>query len=357
MAQDMTLHDVDHMSNEAEHAAEVEGVPAGAFNRRLANLLQAQRAHHDLTFREVARRSQGRFTPRDLKAAEAGTLSVDEGTAVELAALYAVDLGEILGDRLPVEVDEAGLVRTGGVVETFDPADDDSLLNAYLVLVRRLRRQERADAVDLRRDDVLALASHLGVPGATVVERLGALMGATRSRRTSMAALFGAGVAVIGLTTGVAAVATSGGDSPSEVPAPVATVVTTLAPEDIAPATSAPPAEPAEVVVPTTTPSRDDAHVPPNIVDTPAPVPTSVAEEPSSPVATNPPPATSPPATPTPTAPPPTAPPATDPPDQVGLPPVPPETSPPPVDTLPPGTPVVVDPPPPVVPPDDAVSG
>lgn len=346
MAQDMTLRDADH----AEHH---EGLEPSAFARRLANLLRARRELLGAGLRELARRSGGRFTARDLREAEAGTLLVDDGTALELAALYGVDLAEILGDRLPIQVEAAGLVRTGGVVERFDPTDDDSLLTAYLHLVRTLRRQERADAVDLRRDDVLVLAAHLGVPGTTVVERLAALMGATRARRTSMAALFGAGVAVIGLTTGVAAVATSGGggDAPVAPPAAAEVVVT---PVEVAPAVVPDPVEQVAPTVPDVAPPTTevrDAHVPVNIVPAPAPADEPVAPEP--PVATAPPSATAPP----PTAPPPTAAPAptTVPDDQVGLPPVPSVTAPPPEDTLIPGTSVVVDPPPPVVPVEDGV--
>ena len=43
------------------------------------------------------------------------------------------------------------------------------------------------------------LAGFLQQPGATVVDRLAALMGASRSQRTAMAGLFASGAVVIGL--------------------------------------------------------------------------------------------------------------------------------------------------------------
>jgi len=67
-----------------------------------------------------------------------------------------------------------------------------------------------AAAVELRRDDIEILAHYLQEKGEIVVERLGALMGATRSQRTAMAGLFATGAVVIGLVGTAAA----GGNSP-----------------------------------------------------------------------------------------------------------------------------------------------
>jgi hypothetical protein len=308
-------------------------------------LLVAQRTANGERVWTLARRSQGQFSTRRLKSIERGAELVDDETAVDLAALYGADLGEILGDRLPIEVTPEGLIRTGGVSERFDPRDPDSLLMAYLVLVRRLRRCERDEVVDLRRKDIEILASELGLHGISVVERLGALMGATRARRTSMAALFGAGVAVIGVATGVAAISTGVGDG---------------APEPVTPNTVAPPVQEITVAPPSTTPApfeepTDDTTVGPvhDAIAAPVVVPAApVTDEPA------PPPAASVPVDqPTPTSPtdvvgPPPVPP-TVPVDVVGEPPLPPETSPPPIDTLAPGEPVITDPPPTIIPPDD----
>jgi hypothetical protein len=91
------------------------------------------------------------------------------------------------------------VVAAGGVSIVYVPGDVDSLLEAYLKLVRTLRRQKKAPAVDLRREDIEALAEHLQVPGEDVVDRLAALMGAARGQRLAMTGLFQGGAVVIGL--------------------------------------------------------------------------------------------------------------------------------------------------------------
>lgn len=114
------------------------------------------------------------------------------------------------------------MLRVGGEAARFDAADPSSLLTVYLVTVRKLRRQRREPAIVLRSDDVVALSSFLGVTGGEVIDRLGALMGATRAQRAAMATLFATGALVIGLATAAVAahqpgggVAGSTGDDPS----------------------------------------------------------------------------------------------------------------------------------------------
>ena len=123
--------------------------------------------------------------------------------------------------RRPVEI-EGTTLRVGGEAARFDAADPSSLLTVYLVTVRKLRRQRREPAIVLRSDDVVALSSFLGVTGGEVIDRLGALMGATRAQRAAMATLFATGALVIGLATAAVAahqpgggVAGSTGDDPS----------------------------------------------------------------------------------------------------------------------------------------------
>ncbi|MBI4934171.1 MAG: hypothetical protein HY828_09855, partial [Actinobacteria bacterium] len=169
-----------------------------AFAKRLANLLVATRSQRGRSVRAMARASEGRFSKDQLKALEAGTVPLDDDQIEAIVELYGCDLGVILPSRLPVAVG-AGIISAGGVVTTFVPDNSTSLLEAYLKLVRSMRRQQKAPAVDLRRDDIEVLAGYLREPGETVVERLGALMGASRSQRTAMAGLFASGAVVIGL--------------------------------------------------------------------------------------------------------------------------------------------------------------
>jgi hypothetical protein len=176
-------------------------IASHAFARRFANLLGARRRESGLRLGQMARASEGRFGVAELKAAEAGTLALTEEVVADLAGLYGTDLGTILPVRLPLIIDTNGVIATGGVEARFDPGDTDSLLTAYLRLIRTLRSQQHEPMIDLRHDDVEALARHLHASGADVVERLGALMGATRSQRRSMAKMFLAGAMVVGLAT------------------------------------------------------------------------------------------------------------------------------------------------------------
>lgn len=105
----------------------------------------------------------------------------------------------IFGSAGPIEVRPGGVLALGADTAPFDPGDIASLLAAHISLVRRLQPQQREAALLLRRDDVTTLADLLGETATEVIDRLGALMGATRAQRASMAALFAAGALVIGL--------------------------------------------------------------------------------------------------------------------------------------------------------------
>lgn len=181
-----------------------------AFARRMANLLLATRRERRVTLGRLARRSDGRFSKRDLRAWEAGERRLDAPTVMQLTGLYGCDVTQILPSRLPIAV-EFGRISAGGISAPFEPLSSTSLLEAYLRLVRSMRRQKSAPTVELRRDDIEVLATYLQEKGEVVVERLGALMGATRSQRTAMAGLFATGAVVIGLVGTAAA----GGTNPA----------------------------------------------------------------------------------------------------------------------------------------------
>jgi hypothetical protein len=213
-------------SGSLPQGSEQVDISSVAFARRMANLLLATRRERRVSIGRLARHSGGRFSKRDLRAWEAGERPLDAPTVLQLTGLYGCDVSQILPLRLPIAV-EFGRISAGGVSAPFEPLSSTSLLEAYLRLVRSLRRQKSAPTVELRRDDIEVLAAYLQEKGEVVVERLGALMGATRSQRTAMAGLFATGAVVIGLVGTAAA----GGPSP-------ATGTGTLAPGDRAPSLS-----------------------------------------------------------------------------------------------------------------------
>ena len=168
------------------------------FAKRLANLLVGTRSVRGRSVRQMARMSDGSFTKSQLKSLESANTLLDDDLVARVTELYESDLGAILPTRLAVVVG-TGIVSAGGVSTAFVPHDSTALLEAYLNLVRSMRRQMKAPAVDLRRDDIEVLAGYLQQPGETIVERLAALMGASRTQRTAMIGLFASGAVVIGL--------------------------------------------------------------------------------------------------------------------------------------------------------------
>ena len=78
----------------------------------------------------------------------------------------------------------AGNLRAGSAHTTFYIDDRESLLHSYLVLIRKLRGQQRQSAITLRGQDISALAEHLGASEERVLEDLLDRMGATRAAQT-----------------------------------------------------------------------------------------------------------------------------------------------------------------------------
>lgn len=186
-----------------------------AFAKRLANLLVGTRSVRGRSVRQMARMSDGSFTKSQLKSLESANTLLDDDLVARVTELYESDLGAILPTRLAVVVG-TGIVSAGGVSTAFVPHDPTSLLEAYLKLVRSMRRQMKAPAVDLRRDDIEVLAGYLQQPGETIVERLAALMGASRTQRTAMIGLLASGAVVIGLVGTAMAAGGAGTNLPGD---------------------------------------------------------------------------------------------------------------------------------------------
>jgi hypothetical protein len=228
---------------------ETVDITSHAFALRMANLLVATRTRNGQSLRAVARLTDGRFTSRDLKRFERAEVQLDETTIDQLAMLYRCDLGTILPLRLPVMV-TSQRVSAGGVHQEVEGSDPDSVLSAYLTLVRTLRRQKKAPVVDLRRDDIAVLAGFLNESHESVVHRLATLMQATQAKRTAMVGVLTTGAAVVGLVGSAMALESSDAATPistdpvtievsTTVVVDTSTVTTDSAP-DTASATSSP---------------------------------------------------------------------------------------------------------------------
>ncbi len=106
-------------------------------------------------------------------------------------------------ERTPLVV-TAGSLNAGQAHSTFYVDDRDSLLHSYLVLIRKLRGQQRQSSITLRGEDISVLAEHLGASEERILEDLLERMGATRAQRTALPALFAAGVLTFVATGSVA---------------------------------------------------------------------------------------------------------------------------------------------------------
>ena len=105
--------------------------------------------------------------------------------------------------RTPLVI-AAGNLVAGPVHATFRDGDRESLLHSYLVMVRRLRGQQRVPSITLRSDDICAIAGHLGVSEDRVLDDLLDRMGATRAQRKALLAMFAMGALSIVATGSVA---------------------------------------------------------------------------------------------------------------------------------------------------------
>jgi len=163
-----------------------------AFADRVSRLLRARRGRRMRC--SLAVRSRGTLSVRQLRAFERGTEVPDEPLLQILAEVYGFDPCELYPVRKPLEVDlDLGIVSAAGVSRGFDPQEPAGLLVAYLALVRDLRGEPHALTLALRRDDIEVLTAALELDGPIVVERLGALMGATALQQQVAVAAFAIG--------------------------------------------------------------------------------------------------------------------------------------------------------------------
>ncbi len=169
------------------------------FAARFGTFLRETRKARRLWVRHL---TDGELSSGLLRAVERGTHPLEPMLVGQLASRYGVDLDELLPPREPLVLLATGTVAAGGLDERFVPGDVGSTLEAYLRLIRRLRGAHPGDAVTLRRDDLVDIADHLGLPRTEVVDRLAEAMGATEGQRRAMVELYLAGALVVGVAAG-----------------------------------------------------------------------------------------------------------------------------------------------------------
>jgi hypothetical protein len=157
---------------------------------RLGRALHQTRITREVSLRELARESNGRFTTRDLRQFEQGARPAGELLSSLLADLYQLELDEIVPERTALDVDlGAGVISTGGATVRLAPVPDtvQATLRAYLDLVWALRGV-KGGQVALRTNDVLVLADVLALDEDVVVDGLAELMQCSRGEARRLVA-------------------------------------------------------------------------------------------------------------------------------------------------------------------------
>lgn len=166
------------------------------FGNRLGQFLRGVRRERGLKVRHVAGNG---LRWRDIRAIERGEYPLEPILVGELAGRYGAELSDLLPAREPVLVMATGTIAAGGMDEAFTPGDVESLLKAYLTLIRRLRGANPEDAIVLRREDLIDIADQLERPRPEIVDRVAVLLGATGAQRRAMVDLYLSGASVVGV--------------------------------------------------------------------------------------------------------------------------------------------------------------
>mgnify|MGYP001825831545 FL=1 len=165
------------------------------FERDIGSALRHARRRRRIRLRHLA---DARLSARTLKAAERGELSLTRPLVTELASRYGIDLGALFPPRQRLTISTNGLVL-GLSEERCDTTSLTSVLQAYLLLIDRVRTDVAGRTRPLRRDDIRALADHLDLPCTTVIARLADLLEARGAETRAMIDLYLTGASVVGL--------------------------------------------------------------------------------------------------------------------------------------------------------------
>jgi hypothetical protein len=154
-------------------AADVALVPP----RRLGLLLIDARQRADRSLPELAARSGGRFSVRDLLAIEAGDRELFDADLRTVAALYDLDPGELVPERsrLVIDLDDRR-IAAGSHQQPIKAPTADEVLATYLSLVYLMRNSTPGTPLPLRQTDVDVLSRALEIASADVETRLLDLM-------------------------------------------------------------------------------------------------------------------------------------------------------------------------------------
>lgn len=191
---------------------------------RLGSLLVERRTAQGLDIVDMARRSNGMFTPNYLENAERGRVALDDRILGHLVGLYQADAGPVIPQRsqLLLDIDRHQLV-VGDTAVGFESLRADEVLSRYVSLIYRLRGLAPGSELVLRDRDLDVLAPSLGLTEADLRREIRGLIEAPDSVQLAKAVarsrIFAAAGMLVGLTAlgALVIVGLPDSDQPTEV--------------------------------------------------------------------------------------------------------------------------------------------
>lgn len=201
---------------------------------RLGALMIEQRTSQGLDIVDMARRSNGVFTPSYLENAERGRVALDDRIIELLVGLYEVNAGPVVPQRseLILDIDRQEL-KVGATAMHFDSLHADDVLARYVSMVYVLRGQEPGSDLVLRDRDLGVLASSLGYTEPDLRREIHGLIAAPDSVQRAQSVSSRTMVIAAGLLVGLTSIGTlvlvsvTSNDAPTEVLGTQQTLLTT----------------------------------------------------------------------------------------------------------------------------------
>ena len=213
---------------------------------RLGALMVQRRTAEGIDVVEMAKRSNGMFTPSYLENAERGRVALDERIVGHLVGLYEVNAGPVVPQRneLVLDIDRQQL-SVGDTAVAFDSLHAEDVLQRYVSLIYVLRGIKPGSELVLRDRDLDVLSSSLGYTESDLRREIHGLIAAPDSVQQAKAVGRAKMIAAAGVLVGLTAVGTlvlvglPSNDAPNEVLGEQQTLITAGFPADIGAAAEA----------------------------------------------------------------------------------------------------------------------
>lgn len=176
---------------------------------RLGALMVERRTEQGLGLVDMAKRSNGMFTPTYLENVERGRVSLDDRIVEHLVGLYQVEAGPVVPQRSELILDlDRHELGVGDQKVSVDSLHADDVLERYVSLIYLLRGAQQGTDLMLRDRDLEVLATALGYSQADVRREVSSLIAAPDSVQRAKKVRTGTIVAAAGILVGLTVVGT-----------------------------------------------------------------------------------------------------------------------------------------------------